>query len=288
MNRDVLHLLPAQPVDMGGTIVKQPLPTLRVDQVDPYLLLHHGSFSFQKGGRAIHQGIGPHPHRGFSPVTFIIDGELHHRDSFGNSQIAAAGDVQWMDAGAGMIHSERPSQDLVDRGGTQEVIQIWINTPSDKKMRPPQYAHIARGDMPELSEDTESLEMKLIAGAMDGMKGTARATDELLITWGSFHQETAYTWHIDPAFSATLYIVKGSVRLQGYGVVGAENLLVFGNSGTEITIEAGTGTQCLMLAGKPLNEKVVAQGPFVMNNETEILEAMRDYRMGKMGVLIEE
>jgi hypothetical protein len=193
-----------------------------------------------------------------------------------------------MDAGAGLIHSERPSQDLVDRGGTQEVIQIWINTPSERKMLPPRYVHIERGEMPELSENTGLLEMKLIAGELNGKKGAASGTDELLITWGYFHGESAFSWHIDPAINASLYIVRGSVRLKGYGAVEAEHLIVFDNKGTDITIEADAGTQCLLLAGKPLNEKVVAQGPFVMNSETEILEAMRDYRMGKMGVLIEE
>ena len=126
MYRQVDHLIPAENVNMGGIIIKQALPTAKVPQVDPFLLLHHGRFGTRNDAPAKHQGIGPHPHRGFSPVTFVIEGEVHHRDSRGNNQIARKGEVQWMNAGAGIIHSERPSQDLVDSGGHQEIIQLWI------------------------------------------------------------------------------------------------------------------------------------------------------------------
>ena len=133
INKKATYLLPADEVDMGGIPVKQPLPTNKVDQVDPFLLLDHLRIKYYNDRTAKIQGIGPHPHRGFFPVTFIIEGELHHRDSRGNNQIAKEGEVQWMHAGAGIIHSERPSEALAARNGTQEIIQLWINSPADKK-----------------------------------------------------------------------------------------------------------------------------------------------------------
>lgn len=286
MQKTVLHLLPAQQVDMGGIFVKQALPTLRVEQVDPYLLLHHGTFTFEQGGKALQLGIGPHPHRGFSPVTFVIEGELHHRDSFGHSQIARSGDLQWMDAGAGIVHSERPSQELVDRGGRQEVVQIWINTHSSRKMQPPRYLYLPGEEMPETSPEPGRCQMKLVAAPTP--PSPARNLDKLDIRWGKWTAEFTYTWKLDEGMNAMVYVLRGELRVPAYGKVNAENLLVFSSECTDIVLTGSEGTQCLLLAGDPLREKMVAQGPFVMNTETQILEAMRDYQMGKMGILIEE
>ena len=133
MHKKVKFLIPAFDIDMGGIPLKQALPTIKVDQVDPFLLLHHGELKYNENAKALHQGVGAHPHKGFSPVTFVIEGEIHHRDSRGNNQIAKKGEVQWMHAGAGIVHSERPSQALIDRNGTNEIIQLWVNSPADRK-----------------------------------------------------------------------------------------------------------------------------------------------------------
>ncbi len=131
--KKVKRLLLATEIDMGGFPVKQALPTQKVDRVDPFLLLHHARTQYYNDRPAKTQGIGPHPHRGFSPVTFVIEGEVHHRDSRENNQIAKEGEVQWMHAGMGIIHSERPSENLAANNGVQEIIQVWINSPADKK-----------------------------------------------------------------------------------------------------------------------------------------------------------
>lgn len=273
---------------MGGILVKQALPTLRVEQVDPYLLLHHGRFEFPNGGKAVHQGIGPHPHRGFSPVTFIIEGELHHRDSFGHSQVAYAGDVQWMDAGAGIVHSERPSQALVDRKGTQEVVQIWINTHSSRKLLPPSYQYTPASEMPDISPRPDLFRIGLVTGRTDTDRGPVHSAEDLWIGWGHWAQSASYTWKLEAGTNAMIYVLRGSLRIPTFGRVEAEQLVVCSAEGKVLEIQAEAGTQCLLLAGRPLDEKIVSQGPFVMNNETQILEAMRDYQMGKMGILIEE
>jgi redox-sensitive bicupin YhaK (pirin superfamily) len=288
VHKKVKYLLPSVDVDMGGTLIKQALPNPHVVQVDPFLLLHHGKFSFTNLAPALHQGIGPHPHRGFSPVTFVVDGEVHHRDSRGNSQIACKGDVQWLNAGAGIIHSERPSQKLTECNGHQEIIQLWINTPAVNKMKQPSYHYFPANKIPAFHSEDQLITNKLIAGKYKDVQSMVSTEQDLLIIWSDALSDGNQIISTLEEFNTMLYIIHGTVRIGGYGIVDAENLLVFDQSPGEIEIFSKTASQYILLSGAPLNEKVVQQGPFVMNSETEILMAMRDYQMGKMGMLIEE
>ena len=124
-------------VDMGGIILDQPLPYPGVEQIDPFLLIHHFEDYLPGDQDQKDLGVGPHPHRGFSPVTFIFEGEVHHRDSRGNEGIVSKGGTQWMDSGMGIVHSERPSQEMAERGGSYEIIQFWVNSPSSAKGNQP-------------------------------------------------------------------------------------------------------------------------------------------------------
>lgn len=287
MHKEVKYVIPAYEVNMGGVILKQALPANTASQVDPFLILHHGKFSFTENAPAIQQGLGPHPHRGFSPVSFVIEGEVHHRDSRGNNQIAKKGEVQWMHAGAGIIHSERPSQDLTDRNGTQEVIQHWMNSPANKKMLEPNYQYIKEADIPVFISEDKLITNKLIAGTYDGLQTKIKTESKLLIIWSESQFGGSQTLSIPKEFNAILYVIKGALNLTGYGKIVNENLVVFDNNEVNIEITADSNTQFLLLSGEQINEKVVQYGPFVMNTSTEIMEAMRDYQMGKMGVLIE-
>lgn len=288
MNRKVRFLIPAYDIDMGGIPLKQALPTNNVAQVDPFLLLHHAEFTYTSNAPALHQGIGPHPHRGFSPVTFVVEGEVHHRDSWGNNQVAKKGEVQWMHAGRGIIHSERPSQKLAEENGKQEIIQLWINTPAAGKMREPAYHYLAENKIPVFVSDDNRVKSKLVAGNYNGLPGKIETESELLVIWGVAENGGKQTYLLPDLFNAMLYVIRGKLRIAGYGIVEEESLAVFDKSGVSVEISTETGAQFLLLAGMPIDEKVVQQGPFVMNTTTQILEAMRDYRMGKMGILIEE
>ena len=288
MYRKVKYLIPAYDVDMGGIPVKQALPTNNVNQVDPFLLLHHGKFTFSENAPALHQGIGPHPHRGFTPVTFVIEGEVHHRDSWGNSNIAKKGEVQWMHAGAGIVHSERPSQALADSNGTQEIVQLWINSPTNKKMQQPKYQFISEKDIPVLTSEDNGIINKLIAGKWNDLRSPIETESELLIIWSKADSGGSQTFILPEMFNVMLYVVRGNLKIRSYGMVEKESLVVFDNNAETIEVLADPDTEFLILAGLPINEPVVQQGPFVMNTTTEILEAMRDYQMGKMGILIEE
>lgn len=295
LQKKVKYLLPAVEVDMGGFPVKQPLPTHKVDQVDPFLLVHHARTKYYDDRPAKIQGIGPHPHRGFSPVTFVIEGEIHHRDSRENNQIAKEGEVQWMHAGAGIVHSERPSEALTARNGVQEIIQLWINSPSHKKMQEPYYSHLSLDEIPVIISEDNKIKNKLIAGEFENGIGadainhvSATTTEsELLILWGFAEKNSEQTIKIPNGFNTMLYLIKGAMKISGYGIVDAENLIVFEDEGDTIEMSFSEDSQFLVLGGQPLNESVSQYGPYVMNTQTEILEAIRDYQMGKMGVLIE-
>ena len=285
----VKHLIPATDINMGGIIVKQALPTMKVKQVDPFLLLHHGTFTFRDDAPARHQGIGPHPHRGFTPVTFVIEGEVHHRDSRGHNQIAKAGEVQWMHAGAGIIHSERPSEALVKKNGTQEIIQLWINSPKASKMKPPQYQYNTESEITKWHSKDGSILNKLIAGKYADLQGKIKPESDLLVIWSSAQSEAADSYSLPEGYSTMLYLIKGKISIKGYGPIEGKQLVVFDkDSSGNLTIESKESSQYIILTGAPIKEKIVQQGPFVMNSETEILEAMRDYQMGKMGILIED
>ena len=287
-NKSIKYLLPAQTTDMGGFPVKQPLPTQKVQQLDPFLLLHHARTKYSDRRPAKQQGVGPHPHRGFSPVTFVVEGAVHHRDSWGHDQVAKAGEVQWMHAGAGLVHSERPSQELVEGNRWQEIIQLWINSPAERKMVPPSYHYLSEVIMPKLASTDGKVSSKLIAGDYGGQKGPVPTQSDLLVLWGSGTAGGSETFQIPEAYNSMLYLIRGGATLKGYGLLEAEHLAIFEEAGSTVELSLNADAQFLLLCGKPLNEKVTQSGPFVMNTQTEVLEAMRDYQMGKMGVLVEE
>jgi redox-sensitive bicupin YhaK (pirin superfamily) len=288
MIKKVKYLIPVYTIDMGGIPVKQALPANRVVQVDPFLLLHHAKFTYTSNAPALHQGIGPHPHRGFSPVTFVVEGEVHHRDSRGNNHVAKKDEVQWMHAGAGIIHSERPSQKLADENGTLEIVQLWINTPVARKMQEPVYQYLAECKIPVCTSEDNQVKNKLVAGKYNGLQGNIKTESELLVVWGLAEKDGKQTYLLPDLFNVMLYIIRGNMKIAGYGKVEQESLVVFDTGGDAVEISSEKGSQFLLLAGLPINENVVQQGPFVMNTTTQILEAVRDYRMGKMGILIEE
>lgn len=286
--RTVKALQYADMVDMGGMPVRQPLPTKRMDMVDPFLLLHHHSGLIEQDSHPREIGVGPHPHRGFSPVTFILKGDVHHRDSRGNSSVVKAGGVQWMNAGMGVMHSERPSLAFAQSGGEQEIIQLWINTPHVHKMEQPVYIALQKEDIPVAKPDSGNGAISVIAGSLKGRTGPVHPWSEQLILRADLQAGAVISFPVDESFNALLYIISGTIGLRAYGPVEPLHMVVLRNDGDTIEVKAETDTTFLLLAGKPLQEKVAKYGPFVMTDQTEILEAMRDYQMGKMGILIEE
>lgn len=287
-SRTVSRLLYAELVDMGGLPVRQPLPTQQVEQLDPFLLLHHADVKVPTTIKPAHAGVGPHPHRGFSPVTFIFKGGVHHRDSRGNNSIIYAGGAQWMNAGRGIIHSERPTHDIHEIGGRQEIIQLWINTPAAHKMDLPAYFPLEAEKVPATFSEDKKVTVRVFSGDVLGIKGPIPAPTEVNAATLTFEEGGRIEIPLPPHHQAMLYLLDGKITVDGFGLVEGLHLIHFANDGDGISASALANTRALLLSGAPLGEEVVSYGPFVMNNQTQILEAMRDYQMGKMGVLIEE
>jgi redox-sensitive bicupin YhaK (pirin superfamily) len=287
-NRTVSQLLYAQMVDMGGIPVRQPFPTLRVDQIDPFLLLHHADIKAPIHTDPDDAGVGPHPHRGFSPVTFIFKGGVHHRDSRGNDSVIYAGGAQWMNAGMGIIHSERPPHDIHEIGGRQEIIQLWINTPAAHKMDQPVYVPLAADDAPKYRSEDGKVLLKIFSGQLLDIKGPIPSHTDVNAATLELKKGGRISIPLPLTHNAFVYLLDGKINVDGFGLVEGLNVVLFKNDGEGITLEGLEDTRILLLSGEPLHEKVVSHGPFVMNTQTEILEAMRDYKLGKMGILIEE
>ncbi|MCU0418317.1 MAG: pirin family protein [Cyclobacteriaceae bacterium] len=285
--RSVARLLYAQPVDMGGIPIRQPLPTQQVQQIDPFLLLHHANIKAPTHIEPHDAGIGPHPHRGFSPVTFIFQGGVHHRDSRGNDSVIYAGGAQWMNAGMGIIHSERPPHNIHEIGGRQEIIQLWINTPAQHKMDVPAYFPLRADEAPALPTDDTRVTGKVFSGEVLGVKGPIPSQAVVNAATLEVKAGGKLAIPVPPSHNALLYLLDGEISVEGFGLVEGLHIAHFKNDGEGLAFEAKKDTRILFLSGEPLNEPVVSYGPFVMNSQTQIMEAMRDYQMGKMGVLIE-
>ncbi len=286
--RTVSRLLYAHKTDMGGMPIRQPLPTQQVQQVDPFLLLHHADIKAPSTINPDDAGVGPHPHRGFSPVTFIFKGGVHHRDSRGNDSTIYAGGAQWMNAGSGVIHSERPPHDIHEIGGRQEIIQLWINTPAQHKMDQPMYFPIKAEEAPIIISDDGLVSAHIFSGEVLGTKGPAPSQAEVNAATLELKKGGTISIPLPVNHNSILYLLDGKLNVDGFGMVEGLHLVQFKNDGEGIILTALEDTRALLLSGKPLNEEVVSYGPFVMNTQTQIMEAMRDYQMGKMGVLIEE
>ncbi len=287
-NRSVQALLYAQPIDMGGMPVRQAFPTQRVEQVDPFLLLHHALVKVPAHLEPRHAGVGPHPHRGFSPVTFIFKGGVHHRDSRGNNSVIYAGGTQWMHAGMGVIHSERPPQDIHELGGEQELIQLWVNSPAAHKMDEPHYTPLRAEDTPVFHSEDGKVSAYLQSGMLFGLKGPIPTFTELNSATLYFKEGGTINIPLPESHHAFIYLLDGALQVEGYGQAEGYHAVVFENDGEGISLRAEKDTRVLLMSGEPIGEKVTSHGPFVMNTQTEVMEAFRDYQMGRMGVLIEE
>jgi redox-sensitive bicupin YhaK (pirin superfamily) len=286
--RTVSHLLYAEKYDMGGMPIRQPFPTNTIENIDPFLLLHHADIKVPMHVDPDHAGVGPHPHRGFSPVTFIFKGGVHHRDSRGNDSVIYAGGAQWMNAGMGVIHSERPPKNIHELGGRQEIIQLWINTSADHKMDQPLYFPLSAEEAPKVISGNGKVTSRIFSGEMLGKKGPIPSHTEVNAATIELKEGGSISIPLPVNHNALIYLLDGKFNVEGYGLAEGLHAVLFKNDGDGIAFEALEDTRVLVLSGKPLNEKVAKHGPFVMNNQTQILEAMRDYQMGKMGVLIEE
>ncbi|WP_136481176.1 pirin family protein [Cognatitamlana onchidii] len=273
-------------VNMGPIRLRQPLPTQHIDNIDPFILLHHyGPFEISEGTNPF--DLGPHPHRGFEPITFLIQGEQLHRDSLGNESLVRSGDVQWTTAGRGIIHAEGPSKDFVARGGTLEGIQLWLNLPAEKKMIPANYQHVKNEDFKVVASDDNKVKIQIIAGEWEGVHGRVKTQTPVNAFMINIESGGHFEIKVPSSHQSAVYLLKGDVTINDSEnlKLNEHQLIEFHQDGEGFALEGHEPSKLLFLSGAPFNEPVTTYGPYVMNTQTEIMEAMRDYQMGKMGFL---
>ncbi|MDO8349193.1 MAG: pirin family protein [Planctomycetota bacterium] len=253
--------------------------------VSPFLLLDYASPArFEPSEKP--RGVGPHPHRGFETVTIVYQGEVEHRDSAGHAGRIGPGDVQWMTAASGLVHEEMHGREFTRRGGTLEMVQLWVNLPAKSKMSPPRYQDLLDQHIPAVELPHGAGTVRVIAGTFAAAKGPAKTFTPIDL-WDvrvSAGRSVELPLHV--GHTSMLLVQGGRVRLGGESEVAAMELAVLDPLAGKIAIEATAGdARLLVLAGEPIAEPVVGYGPFVMNTQAEIRTAMADFESGKMGTL---
>jgi redox-sensitive bicupin YhaK (pirin superfamily) len=264
--------------DIGDLITRRPLPNDVAEQIDPFLFLnHHGPQVYPPRNRGL--PFGPHPHRGFETVTFIVDGSLLHKDTGGHESAIHAGGVQWMTAGRGLEHAEVSPPEFLEKGGPLEILQLWVNLPSRLKMTEPRYTGLQKNEIPAFSAGGGAT-VHLISGRWDGRAGPVESLTDVFMTTIALQRGAGLGLPAPRDRSVFFYVVRGGVRVAGEQADEFE-LVEMNGDGDEIAVEALEDARILFGHAKPLGEPVAARGPFVMNTREELDQAMRDYQEGR-------
>jgi redox-sensitive bicupin YhaK (pirin superfamily) len=272
----------------GGFLVRRPFPKASFSEFDPFLLLDEMGPMEVAPGEA--KGAPDHPHRGFETVTYLLAGDMEHKDSRGHAGRLTAGDVQWMTAGSGVIHSEMPGREFARDGGRMHGFQLWVNLPKRDKMTKPRYQEIPNSQIPKATSTDGLVMVSVIAGEAMGEKAVIETRTPIIYLHYRVEPGGAAVQQVPGAYNAFAYIVEGE------GLFGAEGeragdgqMVLFAQDGDEVRIEnradAKATLEVLLIAGVPLNEPVARYGPFVMNTQAEIRQAFEDYQQGRMGTI---
>lgn len=250
-------------------------------RMSPFFMLDYASpYNFPPSEKQ--RGVDVHPHRGFETVTIAYQGKVAHHDSAGNHGVIGEGDVQWMTAASGVLHKEYHEKDFSKKGGTFQMVQLWVNLPAQYKMSAPQYQEIKKEMMGRLTFEGGLLEV--IAGNYKDIKGPANTFSPLHVFNLHLESQAEFILELPENFNTGLLAIKGSVTIQDQSVP-SDHFALFQNAGSTISIKASTSATLLVLSGQPLDEPIVAYGPFLMNSWEEIEQAVEDFNNGKFGVL---
>ena len=270
----------------AGFLVRRPFPKSSFSEFDPFLLLDELGPINLKPGQA--KGAPDHPHRGFEIVSYVLDGRLEHKDSAGHAGLLNPGDVQWMTAGAGVVHSEMPESMFTQTGGRLHGIQLWVNLPQRDKMMPPSYQEIPAAHIPVAQTEDKSVTVRVITGEALGAKAVIQTRTPITYLHFTLQPGATMIQPVPKEYNAFVYVLEGS------GLFGTEptpgddgQMVLFSQDGEDVVLSNRADAQrpldLLLIAGVPLNEPVVRSGPFVMNTEAEIIQAFNDYQAGRMG-----
>ena len=272
----------------GGFLVRRPFPKASFSDFDPFLLLDEMGPMDVAPGEA--KGAPDHPHRGFETVTYMLSGDMEHKDSSGHEGQLRSGDVQWMTAGSGVVHAEMPSAEFMRKGGRMHGFQLWVNLPQRDKLIKPRYQEIPAKQIPKATSADGLVSVSVIAGEAMGAKAVIETRTPIIYLHYQIKPGGIVTQRLSRDYNAFAYVVDGN------GLFGAElehaddgQMILFAPDGDEVRIEnptdAKTTLEVLLIAGVPLNEPIARYGPFVMNTEAEIHQAFEDYRLGRMGAI---
>ena len=251
-------------------------------QLSPFLLLDYaGPAEFAPATHP--RGVGQHPHRGFETVTIVYKGSVSHRDSTGQGGTIGPGDVQWMTAGAGILHEEFHSEAFTRSGGTLEMVQLWVNLPAKDKMTQPDYQAIVDADIPQVALPGGAGQVRVIAGQYGEARGPARTFSPMQVWDVKLQAGRLAELPVAEGWNTALLVLHGNVQINGQHAAHEGQLVVFDAQGADLTMEASTDASVLLLSGEPLNEPVVGHGPFVMNSWAEIDQAIADFNGGHFG-----
>ncbi len=268
-----------------GFDVRNMFPSNNLGQrISPFLLLDYAGPTYYPATNQP-RGVGEHPHRGFETVTIVYQGAVDHRDSAGNAGTIGPGDVQWMTAASGVVHEEKHEKKFAEQGGTLEAIQLWVNLPKAFKMGSPRYQTILNQDIPTVPLAQEAGMVRVIAGEFHGRKGPATTVTPIHLYDLRLKAGHRMELTVPSGYNTALFVLHGRVVLNNAHPAQSAELVLFDTGGDYIVIDTEHDATVLLLSGEPIHEPVASYGPFVMNTQAEILQAMDDYRAGKMGHL---
>lgn len=265
--------------DIADLTTRRPVPSPSIEQVDPFLFLnHHGPQVYPPRNRGL--PFGPHPHRGFETVTFILTGELAHRDSAGHESIIKEGGIQWMTAGKGLVHAEISPEEFKQQGGPLEILQLWVNLPPSLKMVAPRYIGLQHEEIPALATPDGKGTVNLISGRWEGHEGAMKPLYDVFMSTVELAAGGRVSFPALDGRNVFLYVARGSVRV-GEEEATQFHLVELSDAGDTLEVSAETDAVLLVGHAEPIGAPVVSYGPFVMNTQEEIMQAIRDYQAGK-------
>ena len=277
--KTIQHLHLAYRDDIADLSTRRPVPGPQVEQVDPFLFLnHHGPQTYPANNRGL--PFGPHPHRGFETVTFILEGELMHSDSAGHDSIIKAGGVQWMTAGRGLVHAELSPEQFKRSGGPLEILQLWVNLPARLKMCEPRYIGVQADQIPVVTSSDGLARLHLVSGAYDDQLGPVESLTGVFMSWIDMLAGARLAFAGLRGRNVFLYVVRGALAVGGTAVP-AFTLVQLDTEGDSLDFAATSDAVVLFGHAEPTGEPMVSHGPFVMNTREEIQQAIRDYQAGK-------
>lgn len=268
-----------------GFPVRNMIPGSGVDeQLSPFLLLDYmGPEHFPPTDRQL--GVGEHPHRGFETVTIMYQGMVAHRDSTGSGGVIGPGDVQWMTAASGIVHEELHEKEFAAHGGTLEGVQLWVNLPKSFKMSKPRYQTLVKNEIPTVDLGGGAGQLRVIAGEFRGVNGAAKTFSPVHLYDLRLKAGHQTELRLPEGFNTSVFVLRGQVVINGSQTAKEAELALFGHTGERVVLEAKENATLLVLSGEPIHEPIARYGPFVMNTQDELVQAVNDYRAGRMGHL---